>query len=156
MGDLNLTDYNKIVKRASQMKTNVEKNYKLGIPAQWAYIFAKSILSPKKSVKSKKNIGKAPKPTGNKINIKIYKKDYIQLCKNLVGFVDKKGRLPNYVLFDGKKIRARLYAYCFAKIVVYYHKNKSLPAYSQISSIELVTKEFEKTPKRSIKRFMYK
>ena len=34
--------------------------------------------------------------------------------------------------------------------------NKSLPAYSQISSIELVTKEFEKTPKRSIKRFMYK
>jgi long-chain acyl-CoA synthetase len=34
--------------------------------------------------------------------------------------------------------------------------NKSLPAYSQISAIELVSKEFEKTPKRSIKRFMYK
>jgi len=34
--------------------------------------------------------------------------------------------------------------------------NKMLPAYSQVIAIELVEKEFEKTPKRSIKRFMYK
>jgi long-chain acyl-CoA synthetase len=33
--------------------------------------------------------------------------------------------------------------------------NKVLPQYSQISAIELVEKEFEKTPKRSIKRFLY-
>ena len=34
--------------------------------------------------------------------------------------------------------------------------NKHLPAYSQISEIELVASEFEKTPKRSIKRYLYK
>jgi long-chain acyl-CoA synthetase len=34
--------------------------------------------------------------------------------------------------------------------------NKNLPAYSQISEIELVASEFEKTPKRSIKRYLYK
>ena len=34
--------------------------------------------------------------------------------------------------------------------------NKDLPQYSQISSIELVAQEFEKTPKRSIKRYLYK
>ena len=34
--------------------------------------------------------------------------------------------------------------------------NKDLPQYSQISSIELVASEFEKTPKRSIKRYLYK
>ena len=34
--------------------------------------------------------------------------------------------------------------------------NKQLPNYSQISGIEIVKEEFEKTPKRSIKRFMYK
>ena len=34
--------------------------------------------------------------------------------------------------------------------------NKNLPAYSQISTIELVASEFEKTPKRSIKRYLYK
>ena len=34
--------------------------------------------------------------------------------------------------------------------------NKQLPNYSQVTAIELMEKEFEKTPKRSIKRFMYK
>ena len=34
--------------------------------------------------------------------------------------------------------------------------NKQLPQYSQIAAVELVASEFEKTPKRSIKRFMYK
>ena len=33
--------------------------------------------------------------------------------------------------------------------------NKTLPQYSQISSFELVAQEFEKTPKRSIKRYLY-
>lgn len=33
--------------------------------------------------------------------------------------------------------------------------NVSLPAYSQISKIRIITEEFEKTPKRSIKRFLY-
>lgn len=33
--------------------------------------------------------------------------------------------------------------------------NRHLPSYSQISAIELVEKEFEKTPKKSIKRFLY-
>ncbi len=34
--------------------------------------------------------------------------------------------------------------------------NKQLPAYAKISDFELVKKEFEKTPKRSIRRFLYK
>lgn len=34
--------------------------------------------------------------------------------------------------------------------------NTILPSYSQLAEIELVDKEFEKTPKRSIRRFMYK
>lgn len=34
--------------------------------------------------------------------------------------------------------------------------NKVLPNYSQLTAVELVKEEFEKTPKRSIKRFMYK
>jgi len=34
--------------------------------------------------------------------------------------------------------------------------NKSLPLYSQISKVEIVDAPFEKTPKMSIKRFLYK
>lgn len=35
------------------------------------------------------------------------------------------------------------------------HLNRQLPGYSQLSAIEVVPEEFEKTPKKSIKRFMY-
>lgn len=35
------------------------------------------------------------------------------------------------------------------------HVNKELPKYAQISSFILVDKEFEKTPKRNIKRYLY-
>lgn len=34
--------------------------------------------------------------------------------------------------------------------------NKLLPGYSKVSDIEIMDKEFEKTPKKSIKRFLYK
>ena len=33
--------------------------------------------------------------------------------------------------------------------------NASLPAYSQITKVKILTEEFEKTPKKSIKRFLY-
>jgi len=33
--------------------------------------------------------------------------------------------------------------------------NKNLPAYSKIAGVKMQTEEFEKTPKRSIKRFLY-
>lgn len=36
------------------------------------------------------------------------------------------------------------------------HINEKLPAFSQISSIEIQKEEFEKTPKRSIRRYLYK
>ena len=34
--------------------------------------------------------------------------------------------------------------------------NHQLPAYSQLYKVEIVDKPFEKTPKMSIKRFLYK
>lgn len=34
--------------------------------------------------------------------------------------------------------------------------NSSLPAYSQVQSFRIQQEEFEKTPKRSIKRYLYK
>jgi long-chain acyl-CoA synthetase len=34
--------------------------------------------------------------------------------------------------------------------------NSILPAYEKISEFEIMNEEFEKTPKRSIKRYLYK
>ena len=33
--------------------------------------------------------------------------------------------------------------------------NKSMPSYSKLSKVEIMATEFEKTPKKSIKRFLY-
>ena len=33
--------------------------------------------------------------------------------------------------------------------------NKNLPAYCQIASVQIQSEEFEKTPKKSIKRYLY-
>ena len=33
--------------------------------------------------------------------------------------------------------------------------NETLPAYSQIAKVTIYNEEFEKTPKKSIKRFLY-
>ena len=33
--------------------------------------------------------------------------------------------------------------------------NKELPTYSQIATVRIMSEEFEKTPKRSIKRYLY-
>ena len=33
--------------------------------------------------------------------------------------------------------------------------NNDMPAYSKVKSVEIREEEFEKTPKRSIKRFLY-
>ena len=33
--------------------------------------------------------------------------------------------------------------------------NKALPSYSQLADVKILHEEFEKTPKRSIKRYLY-
>ena len=68
--------------------------------------------------------------------------------------VERKGKLVGLVFPDttlGDKAHLEQMMKDNLKIV-----NELLPNYAKISSIELVDQEFEKTPKKSIKRFMYK
>ena len=53
--------YKKILKTSQTIKTNVEKEYKLGVTSKWAYYIAKAILKPNKNIK-KIQFNKAPKP----------------------------------------------------------------------------------------------
>ena len=129
-----MTEYKKILKRAKQTKHNVETNYTVGIPIQWSYLFAKSIQNPKHDVEGKKDIGKPPKPFGTYISRQIPQKDYQQIAKDLISFVDRHGRMPNYVKWGNYKIRARLYHYMFARIVVYTHEHGKLPLQVQVNS----------------------
>ena len=118
--------------KAIECKNNVEKSYNLGIWQQWGYYFAKAIVKPYSDTKRIKTMGEAPKPTGDKVKLRIPKADYIKLAKDLIKFCESKGRMRNYLDYKGKRIRCRLYVYMFAKILAYFNDNKKLPNYVDI------------------------
>ena len=134
--------YKTILEKARIIKQKAEKEHK-PVGTKWSYYIANSILKPEKAI-PKKSFEGAPKPTGNVVvDKKIYKKDYLKLCEYLVNFVDKKGRLPNYITWNGYKLRTRTYNYNFAKILVYYADHtKTLPSYNVIN-----TNVWKKPPK---------
>lgn len=138
-----MTKKENVAKIAKEVKTSVEKKYKIpsktdaGIGytyPEYAYILAKAVITPGKDVAHKKNIGKAPKPSGSTISRTVKKGDYVKLAKNLVSFVDNNKRLPNYLTYGGYKIRTRVYIDAFARIVNYYYTNKKMPAYVNVNS----------------------
>jgi len=60
---------------------------------------------------------------------------------------------PDMNLVDQKKLSEKDVQNIFDKYLI--QLNKELPSYMRVDKIELVSQEFEKTPKRSIKRFLY-
>ena len=70
--------------------------------------------------------------------------------------VDRGARLVALIYMDADKAKSEgvdLEAY---KNAIMTEVNKSMPAYSKINIVEYMDQPFEKTPKMSIKRFMYK
>ena len=72
--------------------------------------------------------------------------------------IEKEGKLialvyPDFELLNSEKISdEKLPELMTANLK---ELNQQLPAYSQVSTFKLYNEEFEKTPKRSIKRFLY-
>ncbi len=94
----------------------------------------------------------------------IYPEELEDKLNNMPGVVEsvvvsRNGRLvglvfPDYSLEGKEQLQGQtLQAYMTANLK---KVNEQLPAYSKIAEVELVQNEFEKTPKRSIRRFLYK
>lgn len=114
--------YKKILKKAKTCKTNVKKEYKLGISTKWCYYFAKAILTPKTDIKKIK-FNKATKPKQSKISRQIPKEDYLDICDDLTKYVEKKHKLPKYIKYNGFKLKPRHLTEFLARILIYYHTN---------------------------------
>lgn len=127
-----MKSYKKILKKAKKVKRNVKNNQKLGATTKWSYYFAKAILTGD-DVKSI-NFSKAPSPTGEGISRQIPKKDYMNLAKDLVEFVEKNHRLPNYLTYNSVKIKPRLYTVLFARIIVFHDKHNRWAKKAKINS----------------------
>ena len=70
--------------------------------------------------------------------------------------VDRGARLVALVFTDSDKMKAEAVDVEEFKKNLMLEVNKSMPAYSKINIVEIMDQPFEKTPKMSIKRFMYK
>ena len=70
--------------------------------------------------------------------------------------VDRGARLVALVYTDSEKMKAEAVDTEEFKKHIMIEVNKSMPAYSKINLVEIMDQPFEKTPKMSIKRFMYK
>ena len=72
--------------------------------------------------------------------------------------IEREGKLVALVYPDAEAMKQnKISRETLLKIIHETRKqiNQQLPAYSQIARIEIHDEEFEKTPKRSIKRFLY-
>ena len=70
--------------------------------------------------------------------------------------VDRGARLAALVYMDAEKAKSEGVNLDEYKAVIMAEVNKSMPAYSKLNIVEYMAQPFEKTPKMSIKRFMYK
>ena len=126
--------YKKISDVAESCYINTKKEYKNGIDSKWSYYICKSILSPNKDVK-RIGVKDAPNPIKDgHISRTIKKNDYLKLIKDYVLFVEKKGRLPNFVQIGNKKVRLKLWTAFVSYILYKYNKNKKLPSYQNINT----------------------
>ena len=70
--------------------------------------------------------------------------------------VDRSARLVALVYTDSEKMKSEAVDVEEFKKNLMVEVNRSMPAYSKINIVEIMDQPFEKTPKMSIKRFMYK
>ena len=71
--------------------------------------------------------------------------------------VEREGKLVALVYADTDKMKQELPGKTSDEVMeeLRVRVNKLLPLFCRLSKLELVDKEFEKTPKRSIKRYLY-
>ena len=70
--------------------------------------------------------------------------------------VDRESRLVALTYIDREKAESDGLDAASVAAAVQAASNKALPSYSRISKVEIVDEPFEKTPKMSIRRFLYK
>lgn len=124
--------YKTILGKAKEIKTSVEKEYKLPYSTPVYYI-AKAILKPNTNI-GKIDVETASNGSGDYISNQIYKSDYLDMAKRLVNYVEKYNKLPNYITWKNKKVKVKDYVYMFSRILVYYDAHTSYPKYADVNS----------------------
>ena len=130
---MTLYRYKDIVNKAKQIKLSVESTYDFSVTPRWCYYICKSILNPGKDFKGI-SISEASKPNGDHISRGVSKKDYLDMCKRVVAYVEKNHKMPNYVTYKTYKVNIRLFTYIVAYLLVHYVSDRKLKSNVSINS----------------------
>jgi hypothetical protein len=124
--------FKEITQLSEDITDYVEKNKKLpkkisGLTVpEYSYVLTQSVINPGKSIE-KLSFKPAPAPTGDSISKTLTRNEYTTLAKDVNKFINSNSRLPNYVVYQNKKINIDLAVYCFAKVIEFYGENNRLP-----------------------------
>lgn len=125
---------------ASNVKTYVDKNHKIPstvtvnntkvTSAQFLYLLTKDVTNINKSITTPitlKTVSKASNPSETVKTGVLTKTEYLKLANNIVYYINKNGKAPNYASTSLGNIRYENLIYSFSKILDYYKTNNRLP-----------------------------
>jgi transglutaminase-like putative cysteine protease len=79
------------------------------------------------SITLKKSVNAPPSPTQTAKSGTITKANYVKYAGNLKTFIEKNGRIPNFLATTSGNMRYESLVYMYSKIIVFYGDNKRLP-----------------------------
>ena len=136
-----------ILSASTKAKNFVKKNGKLPnyviiakkqvSMSEFLYLLSKSIVNLAKKSKAGvrwENVKNPSKPSGNSINAKLKKKDYLTLAKNLVSYMEKNGKAPNSRTTSLGKVQYQTMIYAFAEILDSTRKKGVLPKHITVNT----------------------
>lgn len=133
---------NKTLPNFSTINSKQYNNYTI------TYLISKVIYNIKQNDVTLKNINRYNISFSSSTNnLKIMKKDYLDMIKRFIDYCEANSRVPAYISHKGYKIDYELFSYCVAKIGNFYLANNVLPNYCMFNSNDLKKKASTSTKK---------
>lgn len=106
--------------------------YKFSMP-EFMYLLSKTIVNKYKKIKSsivvKYDVKNPTKPTGNTIKAKMNSRHYYKYANNVVNYIVKNNKVPNYVSTSWGRMQYQTAIYSFSKLLQWsYHHGSKLPS----------------------------
>jgi len=122
---------NAFINQNDELPNYVEISSKKYTMANFLYLLSCAITNINSGSSSGINpisVSNPTKPTGNSINGKLSKANFVSLAKNVTNFIKSNKQAPNYANSPLGKIQFQTIVWEFSKIIEYVAKNNKLPS----------------------------
>nr|WP_269899817.1 pseudomurein-binding repeat-containing protein [Methanothermobacter thermautotrophicus] len=121
--------------RYGRLPSKVTINGRQHSMAQFLYLLCKAtvnINAGNLALISVKSVASPTASSGWYRHGRLYRSSYVRVAKNIISFMDSRGRAPNYAITGLGRIPFQRLVYMYSKIIKFYGTNKRLPNYVTI------------------------